>query len=137
MQDPVGLGRIFLFNHGPLSILTLWVLYHSSFTYFEGLVRLLHKLESLDSFGLGQTIQKLKKKRETNIFAMTKIVQISRGMARKRERHLPLRFRLVGQCFVGAGTVLLLVLAFLWSQYLFPTMLDSQVAFDVCLVINT
>ena len=62
---------------------------------------------------------------------MTKSVKISRGMARKWERHMPLKFRLIGQCFVTSGAVLLIVLTFLWSQYLFPTMLDSNVAFDV------
>ena len=62
---------------------------------------------------------------------MTKTVEISRGMARKLERHTPLKFRLVGKCFVVTGVVLLAVLTSLWSQYLFPTMLDAHVAFDV------
>ena len=63
---------------------------------------------------------------------MTKTVEISRGMARKLERHMPLKGRLVGKCFVISGLVLLSILTFLWSQYLFPTMLDAHVAFDVC-----
>lgn len=46
---------------------------------------------------------------------------------------MPLKFRLIGQCFVTSGSVLLIVLTFLWSQYLFPTMLDSNVAFDAVL----
>ena len=55
-------------------------------------------------------------------------------MARKRERHMPLGRRLAGQCFVTIGAVLLMVLTLLWSQYLFPTILDSHVAFNVQLV---
>ena len=52
-------------------------------------------------------------------------------MARKLERHMPLKLRLLGKCFVATGVILLMVLTFLWSQYLFPTMLDAHVAFDV------
>lgn len=62
---------------------------------------------------------------------MTKTVEVSRGMARKLERHMPLKLRLLGKCFVATGVILLMVLTFLWSQYLFPTMLDAHVAFDV------
>ena len=61
---------------------------------------------------------------------MTKTVEVSRGMARKLERHIPLRFRLLGKCFVVTGAILLAILTLLWSQYLFPTMLDAHVAFD-------
>lgn len=46
---------------------------------------------------------------------------------------MPSKFRLVGQCFVTSGAVLMIVLTFLWSQYLFPTMLDANVAFDAVL----
>lgn len=64
---------------------------------------------------------------------MTKTAVTLRGMARKRERHMPLRPRLIGQCFVATGTLLLLILTLIWSQYLFPTMLDAHVAFDAVL----
>jgi len=61
---------------------------------------------------------------------MTKSMTMLRGMARKRERHMPLRFRFMGQCFVVTGALLLMTLTLIWSQYLFPTMLDAHVAFD-------
>ena len=61
---------------------------------------------------------------------MTKTVEVSRGMARKLERHMPLRFRLLGKCFVVTGAILLAILTLLWSHYLFPTMLDAHVAFN-------
>lgn len=64
---------------------------------------------------------------------MTKFAPVKTGMARKRERHFPTRYRVIGKALVVVGLVLILVLTWVWSQVLYPSMLDARCAHDAIL----
>jgi hypothetical protein len=61
---------------------------------------------------------------------MTKTEEVTTGMARKWERHFHGKWRIMARGCVASGIVLALVLALLWTQYLYVHVFNSWIAFN-------
>lgn len=64
---------------------------------------------------------------------MTKFAAVKVGMARKRERHFPTRYRVAGKVVAVWGATMLVTLSLFWSQKLYPSMVDARSSMDAVL----